>query len=48
MVHTADDEGFGGCTNTGECTNACPKGIPQASIARLNKEYLRASLSGKH
>jgi len=48
MVAAMDDEGFGGCTNTGECTNACPKGIPQASIARLNKEYLRASLRHRH
>jgi succinate dehydrogenase / fumarate reductase iron-sulfur subunit len=47
MVDQMDAEGFGGCTNTGECTTACPKGIPQASIARLNKEYLRATLSGK-
>jgi succinate dehydrogenase/fumarate reductase-like Fe-S protein len=36
MVEQMDAEGFGGCTNTGECTNACPKGIPQSSIARLN------------
>ncbi|TQS45433.1 succinate dehydrogenase/fumarate reductase iron-sulfur subunit [Cryptosporangium phraense] len=42
MVSTMDDEGFGGCTNTGECVNSCPKGIPFASIVNLNKEYLRA------
>ena len=42
MVGTMDAEDFGGCTNTGECANACPKGIPFASIANLNREYLRA------
>ena len=44
MVQAMDHEGFGGCTNTGECTNACPKGISQDAIGRLNREFLRASL----
>jgi succinate dehydrogenase / fumarate reductase, iron-sulfur subunit len=43
MVATMDAEGFGGCTNTGECVNSCPKEIPFASIVNLNREYLRAS-----
>jgi succinate dehydrogenase / fumarate reductase iron-sulfur subunit len=43
MVATMDDEGFGGCTNTGECVASCPKGIPFASIANMNREFLRAS-----
>ena len=47
LVEAMDAEGFGGCTNTGECTVACPKGIPMASIATLNREFLRASLSGR-
>ncbi|WP_431948775.1 succinate dehydrogenase/fumarate reductase iron-sulfur subunit [Actinacidiphila sp. bgisy167] len=42
MVAAVDDEGFGGCTNTGECATACPKGIPLPSIAAMNREYLRA------
>ncbi|MEX5631737.1 succinate dehydrogenase/fumarate reductase iron-sulfur subunit [Parafrankia sp. FMc2] len=42
MVGAMDDEGFGGCTNTGECTVACPKGIPLTSIGNLNREYLRS------
>ncbi|HCT77385.1 MAG TPA: succinate dehydrogenase/fumarate reductase iron-sulfur subunit [Micromonosporaceae bacterium] len=42
MVAAHDDAGFGGCTNTGECTQVCPKGIPLATIARLNKDYRRA------
>ncbi|WP_431771070.1 succinate dehydrogenase/fumarate reductase iron-sulfur subunit [Streptomyces cucumeris] len=46
MVGTMDDEGFGGCTNTGECAVACPKGIPLQSISRMNREFLRASLKG--
>jgi succinate dehydrogenase / fumarate reductase iron-sulfur subunit len=43
LVAAMDDEGFGGCTNTGECVASCPKGIPFASIANLNREFLRAS-----
>lgn len=43
MVGRMDDEGFGGCTNTGECATACPKGIPLTSIAAMNREYLRAA-----
>jgi succinate dehydrogenase / fumarate reductase iron-sulfur subunit len=42
MVDQMDAEGFGGCTNTGMCTEVCPKGIPFSSIANLNREYLRA------
>ena len=42
MVSQMDAEGFGGCTNTGACTQVCPKGIPLDSIANLNHEYLRA------
>ncbi|MGH9625413.1 MAG: succinate dehydrogenase/fumarate reductase iron-sulfur subunit, partial [Bryobacteraceae bacterium] len=36
-------EGFGGCTNIGECTAACPKEIPLEVIAGMNRDYLRAS-----
>jgi succinate dehydrogenase / fumarate reductase iron-sulfur subunit len=42
MLHAHDEEGFGGCTNTGECTAACPKGIPLTTITRLNRDYRRA------
>ncbi len=42
MVAAMDAEGFGGCTNTGECATACPKGIPLPSIAAMNREYLRS------
>jgi succinate dehydrogenase / fumarate reductase iron-sulfur subunit len=43
MVAAMDSEGFGGCTNSGECATACPKGIPFGSIANLNREYLKAA-----
>ncbi|WP_084957356.1 succinate dehydrogenase/fumarate reductase iron-sulfur subunit [Thermoactinospora rubra] len=43
MVEQMDAEGFGGCTNTGECTAVCPKGIPLDTIARMNADYLKAN-----
>jgi succinate dehydrogenase / fumarate reductase, iron-sulfur subunit len=43
MVAEHDALGFGGCTNTGACTEVCPKGIPLSTIAHLNRDYLRAS-----
>jgi succinate dehydrogenase / fumarate reductase iron-sulfur subunit len=46
MVETHDDLGFGGCTNTGECTVACPKDIPLETIGRLNRDYLKATAGG--
>lgn len=45
MIGQMDDEGFGNCTNTGACEVECPKGITLESIARMNREYLGASLS---
>lgn len=45
MVAKMDEEGFGGCTNTYECEAACPAGISVANIARMNREYISASLS---
>jgi succinate dehydrogenase / fumarate reductase iron-sulfur subunit len=46
MVAAMDAAGFGNCTNHGECEAACPKGISLAFIARLNRDYLKASLLG--
>ena len=43
MVAAHDDLGFGGCTNSGECTAVCPKGIPLETIGRLNRDVLRAA-----
>ena len=44
MVRQMDEEGFGNCTNTGACEIECPKGISLENIARMNREYLKASL----
>jgi succinate dehydrogenase / fumarate reductase iron-sulfur subunit len=44
MEKAMDDEGFGHCTNEYECEAACPKEIKISNIARLNREYLRATL----
>ncbi len=44
MIAAQDSLGFGGCTNIGECAAVCPKEIPMESIARMNRELLRASL----
>ncbi len=46
MVAQMDAEGFGGCTNHGECEAACPKGISLSNIARMNRDYIVASLRG--
>jgi succinate dehydrogenase / fumarate reductase, iron-sulfur subunit len=44
MVARMDAEGFGHCTNHGECEAACPKEISLANIARMNRDFLKASL----
>lgn len=44
MVSQMDKEGFGNCTNTGACEVECPKGISITNIARMNREYLSASI----
>lgn len=46
MVKQMDEEGFGNCTNTGACEIECPKGISLETIARMNREYMSASLKG--
>ncbi|MEC8050019.1 MAG: succinate dehydrogenase/fumarate reductase iron-sulfur subunit [Myxococcota bacterium] len=45
MVNQMDEEGFGSCTNHGECEAVCPKDIKVKYIAELNKEYRNASFS---
>lgn len=47
MVNQHDAEGFGGCTNIGECSHACPKGIPQDVISTLNKDLRHALRAGR-
>ncbi|MDZ4147315.1 MAG: succinate dehydrogenase/fumarate reductase iron-sulfur subunit [Flavobacteriaceae bacterium] len=44
MVKQMDLEGFGNCTNTGACEIECPKGISLENIARMNREFLKASV----
>ena len=46
MVAQQDREGFGGCTNIGECSHACPKGISMETISRLNHDLLGALRAG--
>ena len=47
MVTQMDKEGFGNCTNTGACEIECPKGISLEYIAKMNKEYLSATISSE-
>ncbi len=42
MVAQHDAEGFGGCTNIGECASVCPKQIPLESIAQLNRDLMKS------
>ncbi|MCK0108002.1 succinate dehydrogenase/fumarate reductase iron-sulfur subunit [Flavobacteriaceae bacterium S0825] len=44
MVEQMDAEGFGNCTNTGACEVECPKGISLDTIARMNRELMKANL----
>jgi succinate dehydrogenase / fumarate reductase iron-sulfur subunit len=44
MVRQMNQEGFGQCTNIGECEAVCPKGIRLEVIARMNRDYIWASL----
>ena len=45
MVAQMDKEGFGNCTNLRECEAVCPKSISIRNIARLNREFVKASFS---
>lgn len=47
MVDQMDEEGFGNCTNQGECEAVCPKDIKIKYISELNLEYTRSVLTGK-
>jgi succinate dehydrogenase / fumarate reductase iron-sulfur subunit len=44
MVEQMDKEAFGGCTNHGECQEACPKGISIKYISRMNRDYLKSQM----
>ena len=45
MVDQMEQEGFGSCTNIGECSAACPKEIPLGTIAQMNSDLLAGSLN---
>ena len=45
MVAQMDAEGFGNCTLHGECQEACPKEISIDTIARMNRDYMTATIS---
>jgi succinate dehydrogenase / fumarate reductase iron-sulfur subunit len=47
MVRQMDDEGFGHCTNIGECSTSCPKEISMDFIAMLNRELVKATVTNK-
>ena len=46
MVEQMDEEGFGGCTNHGECEAVCPKEISLDFIGQLNRDLMRGALTG--
>lgn len=46
LVSQQDAEGFGNCTNIGECSAVCPKEISMDTIARLNRDLIGAALKG--
>jgi succinate dehydrogenase / fumarate reductase iron-sulfur subunit len=45
MINQADADGFGSCSNEGECEAVCPKEISISNIARMNRDYLKAVVS---
>jgi succinate dehydrogenase / fumarate reductase iron-sulfur subunit len=45
MVAKMDEEGFGACTNHAECEAVCPKGLNIGNIARMNRDFIMASLN---
>ena len=47
MVSQMDEEGFGGCTNYGECSRVCPQEISIDVIGMLNREYRKGVAAQK-
>ena len=45
MINIMDSEGFGACSNHGECEAACPMEIGIEWIGKMNREYLRSVAS---
>jgi len=46
MIARMDEEGFGNCTNHAECEAMCPKDISISHIAKMNREFIRATVRG--
>jgi succinate dehydrogenase / fumarate reductase iron-sulfur subunit len=46
MVEQMDAEGFGNCSNHGECEAVCPKEISIQNIARMRREFVKAAIKG--
>jgi len=44
MIEQMDKEGFGNCSNHGECEAVCPKNISIANIARMRREFFKAAV----
>jgi succinate dehydrogenase / fumarate reductase iron-sulfur subunit len=44
MVNTMDNLGFGNCSNQYECEAVCPKSISVEHIARMNRDFMKASI----
>ncbi|MCP4568660.1 MAG: succinate dehydrogenase/fumarate reductase iron-sulfur subunit, partial [FCB group bacterium] len=47
MIEQMDKEGFGNCSNHGECEAVCPADVPLSNIARMRREYLKSLFSFK-
>ncbi|HEX7136976.1 MAG TPA: succinate dehydrogenase/fumarate reductase iron-sulfur subunit [Vicinamibacterales bacterium] len=47
MIERADAEGFGSCSNEGECEAVCPKEIPISNIAKMTREYVRSMFQSR-
>jgi len=48
MTGQMDSEGFGSCTNTGECSRVCPKGISLDVIAQMNRDLIVAQFKNRN
>jgi succinate dehydrogenase / fumarate reductase, iron-sulfur subunit len=47
MMKTMEEAGFGNCSNTGACALSCPKEISFENIARMNREFMSASIKSR-
>jgi succinate dehydrogenase / fumarate reductase iron-sulfur subunit len=47
LVAAMDAEGFGNCTNEGECSQACPKEIDMTAMARMYRDHIRSRVRSR-